>query len=462
MGSVTRRVITFYSFKGGVGRSFALCDVAVYLARWGYEVLCVDFDLEAPGLASYFAPWLSTEPRPGVLDILEAWGGKRPDNEVAEAAVHKLEIPGTDNRLSLITSGGRDQNYVRRLHALDWNRLFDREHKAGRYLEDLRERWLDRFDIVLIDSRTGWSDIGQICTIHLPDILIALFTPNLQSLDGAIEVADASKNAIGQLPVDRAPLRVVPVLTRVDKDEFESHQYWTRRMLDQAARFVDDWDPEEETPASILAELVVPYVPYWAYGERIAALTEEVVPSLSVGRAHENLAAVIARGLSEAALMLKHRDSYVQGAKVGVSRTTTISERSDYDVYVSYPKQFSKPALELAEALRKRGIRVFIDQLALQPGDVWQDVLTEAQGRSRTFVVMLDGVSMGHQLAEIGSILKIVKEGRARFIPVALTGWDNISSSLAAYHGLSVASPGQFNADEIADDLYPAILRSQK
>src|ERR1700741_943684 len=218
MGTIARRVVTFYSFKGGVGRSFALCDVAVFLAKWGFEVLCVDFDLEAPGLHNYFAPWLSKAPRPGMLEILEAWCKKEPDEAVSNNAIQQLNVPETDNRLSLMTAGGQSGGkYARLLPAINWTDLFDEVHQAGRRLEALRDRWLDRFDIVLIDSRTGWSDIGQLCTIHLPDILVALFTPNIQSLEGAIEVADASQNAVGELPVDRARLRVVPVLTRSEE-----------------------------------------------------------------------------------------------------------------------------------------------------------------------------------------------------------------------------------------------------
>jgi hypothetical protein len=52
------RVITFYSYKGGTGRSMALANVAWILASNGYRVLAVDWDLEAPGLHRYFAPFL--------------------------------------------------------------------------------------------------------------------------------------------------------------------------------------------------------------------------------------------------------------------------------------------------------------------------------------------------------------------------------------------------------------------
>src|SRR5881398_1050556 len=45
--------VTFYSYKGGVGRSMALANLAALLARRGRRVFMIDFDLEAPGLDSF-------------------------------------------------------------------------------------------------------------------------------------------------------------------------------------------------------------------------------------------------------------------------------------------------------------------------------------------------------------------------------------------------------------------------
>src|SRR4051812_47070617 len=47
-------IYTFYSYKGGVGRSMALANVAELFYRWGLRVLMLDFDLEAPGLERFF------------------------------------------------------------------------------------------------------------------------------------------------------------------------------------------------------------------------------------------------------------------------------------------------------------------------------------------------------------------------------------------------------------------------
>ncbi|MCX6641832.1 MAG: hypothetical protein NTV15_00385, partial [Candidatus Bathyarchaeota archaeon] len=48
-------VTTFYSYKGGTGRSMALANVACILAK-SHEgrVLMIDWDLEAPGLHRFF------------------------------------------------------------------------------------------------------------------------------------------------------------------------------------------------------------------------------------------------------------------------------------------------------------------------------------------------------------------------------------------------------------------------
>ena len=53
------RIITFYSYKGGVGRTLALANIGVLLAKRGKKVLLMDWDLEAPGLDRYFRPYLA-------------------------------------------------------------------------------------------------------------------------------------------------------------------------------------------------------------------------------------------------------------------------------------------------------------------------------------------------------------------------------------------------------------------
>src|SRR5438105_4030071 len=44
------KIVAFYSFKGGVGRSLSLLNVACQLSRRGLRIGLVDLDIEACGL----------------------------------------------------------------------------------------------------------------------------------------------------------------------------------------------------------------------------------------------------------------------------------------------------------------------------------------------------------------------------------------------------------------------------
>src|ERR1700684_659780 len=72
------------------------------------------------------------------------------------------------------------------------------------------------YDYVLIDSRTGLSDVADICTVELPDILVICFTLNDQSIDGASNVAQQISGRYR----DRN-IRILPVPTRIEDGEKE-------------------------------------------------------------------------------------------------------------------------------------------------------------------------------------------------------------------------------------------------
>src|SRR5579859_4391068 len=72
------KIVTFYSFKGGTGRTMALANVAWILASNGLKVLVVDWDLDSPGLHKYLHPFLDREKitaTPGVIELIKdyAW-----------------------------------------------------------------------------------------------------------------------------------------------------------------------------------------------------------------------------------------------------------------------------------------------------------------------------------------------------------------------------------------------------
>ena len=71
-------IYTFYSYKGGVGRSMAMANVGELFSQAGLNVLLVDWDLEAPGLERFFAlENEKTAAQPGVIDMLSDYKRQR-------------------------------------------------------------------------------------------------------------------------------------------------------------------------------------------------------------------------------------------------------------------------------------------------------------------------------------------------------------------------------------------------
>src|SRR3954465_15654513 len=86
MSSRSGRIITFYSYKGGTGRSMAVSNVAWVLASNGHKVLLIDWDLEAPGLHRYLRPFLidrELTSTPGLIDFV--WDAARISMTPAES-----------------------------------------------------------------------------------------------------------------------------------------------------------------------------------------------------------------------------------------------------------------------------------------------------------------------------------------------------------------------------------------
>ncbi len=181
-------VATFYSFKGGVGRTMALVNVAVELAQRGRRVLAVDFDLEAPGLDTFNI--LGTRrKRLGIVDFVSEYLDTDRAPEVERFVHESKAVGGNGGCLHVMPSGEQHERYATSFREIDWLDLYER--RDGYLLfEDLKAQWeqVVKPDYVLIDSRTGHTDTGGICTRQLPDAVAILFFPNDQNLRGLTTV----------------------------------------------------------------------------------------------------------------------------------------------------------------------------------------------------------------------------------------------------------------------------------
>ncbi|WP_017325507.1 P-loop ATPase, Sll1717 family [Synechococcus sp. PCC 7336] len=189
------QVVSFYSFKGGVGRSTALGMTAISLAKRNRRVVTIDFDLEAPGISVLFQPDIdpSNTEENGVLDYLyQRYLTPEENIPNIEDCIYKINFSG-HGEIYLIPAGGYNENYIHRLAELDrrtWQSFYQGDRNpVSMLISDVNEL-LDP-DVILIDARPGFNDISAIALFDLADTGIICFSPTDQSFEGLRYVVQA-------------------------------------------------------------------------------------------------------------------------------------------------------------------------------------------------------------------------------------------------------------------------------
>jgi eukaryotic-like serine/threonine-protein kinase len=303
MNQVCGEVITFYSYKGGSGRSMALANIGCLLAREGKRVLIVDWDLDAPGLHRFFErysmgtgqrafdEWVASAP--GLIELLDvlfagAQNSSQPFGDGRSAPFEDVDLARycvtTDiERLWLLKAGRFDGEYPNRVASMNWG---SRYKQWPGFFQGFSE-WLAKdFDYVLIDSRTGVSDISGICTALIPEKLVLVFTPTAQSISGGIEVMERS----ARFRLNSDDLRsyiVYPLPSRIETSELELLRAWSGRYREEFEKcFRRLYDLDRCDLSSYFEKVQIQQVGRYAYGEEIAVLAENQANRLSLSRSY--------------------------------------------------------------------------------------------------------------------------------------------------------------------------------
>jgi len=319
--NVPGEVITFYSYKGGTGRTMALANVACLLANYPIVkrgVLMIDWDLEAPSLHRFFSnhfqkrfaesanPKQALDERLGLIDLFETLEQATPareNNEILNedqitdllSALRLSDyIIATDlPNLHLLKAGRFDEAYPSRVSAFRWESLFNRCPCLYRCLA---ERLANEYDYVLIDSRTGFTDIGSICTMYMPERLVVVFTPNRQSLTGVLRLVHKA-TSFRKRSDDLRPLLVFPLASRVEPALVTLYHRWRYGDTELGIKgyqmqfeqvFQKSYSLSDCNLETYFDEVLIQHVPEYAYGEEIAVLVEKTENRLSLTRSYEN------------------------------------------------------------------------------------------------------------------------------------------------------------------------------
>jgi hypothetical protein len=185
--------IVFASLKGGVGRSTALAIAASDLARRNQNILVVDLDLEAPGIGGML---LDGErlPRFGTVDYLVENGlGGVSDLDLPDfVGTSPLTTPG-GGRVDVLPTLGRQalEDPSNTLPKLSRAMIEDIGSEGisvavAVQIADMISRFTERdsYDVVLIDSRAGLSELAAPAILGLGANVLLFGTAQRQTIQG--------------------------------------------------------------------------------------------------------------------------------------------------------------------------------------------------------------------------------------------------------------------------------------
>ncbi len=292
-----KKIITFYSYKGGVGRSMALANIAwLFTTKLKKKVIIVDWDLEAPGLHRFF-DFNDKDIDKGLIDLLLKFKNILSE-EIIDDVANFIDIEEylidiiSDNSnkgfLKILPAGKLDDEFAKKVNNFDWQDFYDKWNGYG-IIEYIKAQLEDLSDYVLIDSRTGITDIGGICTKQLPNLVILCLIYNSQNIFGIESIAKKILN-----PKDNSESPEIMLLpTRVEEqEEIKIREEWEQLTYKTLSKYIDE--SIYANKRKYFLENKIPYIPYFSYGEKLAV---KLFPEYEISKEYEKISEIIIKTL---------------------------------------------------------------------------------------------------------------------------------------------------------------------
>lgn len=448
MEASSGRLVTFYSYKGGTGRSMALANFAWILAASGKKVLVIDWDLEAPGLHRYFRPFL-VDPdlfgTDGLIDSLWDFAtssipqttSTQPSTDPKKDEIAAQALDENKRRLNwkfappgyidFICAGKQDASYSQRVNTFDWKRFY--ELGGPRLISLAKAHMRSRYDWVLIDSRTGVSDTSGISTMEMPDTVVACFTLNRQSIEGVRGILGSIRD-FKSSTVDGSKITFYPLATRIENAEKDKLQTARGYARSQLADFLpgmykdrqrDYWDKMEFA-----------YRPSYAFEEVLAAFGDATG---ATGASDTMLAQV------EKTAQCITGDEKLQMPEILDQDRETVLAKYSFVGTASKPSQSIKESEEISDASDPEFLRGVLakEQIWRASGFNWRSLLSP---RELELVLPEDrknfGRNMTYYYGQSQKMQQLLRSFRSRF------RWALLPSLLVGFLASFLLAPFQY------------------
>lgn len=246
-------IVTFYSYKGGMGRTTTMTSYAMDLAiNHNKKVCIIDCDFEAPGYMNFFnlgnSEILNAGIKNGIVEYLVDYNFQENTNiNDYVISFEEMQMPDIKN-IFVIPAGNLSDSSIK---GLRHDYITHREH----YLEALSRIDLSneaiilngfdslfeqiekniKPDIILIDSRTGFNDIFGITALVLSDCIVGFFGSSEQTKPGLRFILDRFYDLKYTESRSSSLILVNSILPNDDNVSNEFHE----AFINEVGRYVD-------------------------------------------------------------------------------------------------------------------------------------------------------------------------------------------------------------------------------
>lgn len=250
------------------------------------------------------------------------------------------------------------------------------------------------------------TDASGICSMLLPEKLVVVFTPNRQSIEGAVDLVEKAVD-YRRRSDDLRPLMVLPLPSRIEPTMERLRRQWRfDDAIGYQVRFEKVFKAAYALPTCDLTayfdEIQIQQVPDYAYGEEIAVLVESNASDrLSLTRSYESFA-----------LRLTSNAAPWQ---------STVPEF--YSVFISYSAKDKDFAERLRIDLSEKGVRSWLAPQDIKGGEAFRERIDDAIKLSDRILLVLSRNSVAsswvqHEVEK--AFEKERAESRISLLPVCL------------------------------------------
>ena len=179
------QVISFYSYKGGVGRTIALIETAYNLADAGKRVLLLDLDVEAPSLHNIFYDKVNDEingVQYGTIEYLYRKVIQGSEDVRINDIFCSLQLKNVSGEIFVMPAlKSMNKDYVYQIERLQTQQI--QEKDVFREIFAYVQKELN-VDIILIDTRAGFNQWGSLSLLTLSNQVIFIAYPNNENVEG--------------------------------------------------------------------------------------------------------------------------------------------------------------------------------------------------------------------------------------------------------------------------------------